>query len=56
MKKLIIPAIGLLLLLIAIGIAVISSDQYWLYMLIGGTSIGILLGSFLSERTRKRLS
>jgi len=56
MKKLIIPVLGLLLLLVAIGVAVISSDQYWLYMLIGGISIGILLGNFISQRTRKRLS
>ena len=56
MKKLTIPALGLLFLLIAIGIAVMSTDQYWLYMLIGGMSVGILLGSLFSQRGRKRLS
>jgi hypothetical protein len=52
----IIPALGSILLLVAIVIAVISPDNYWLYMLIGGIGVGILLGSLLAQRSGKKLS
>jgi hypothetical protein len=56
MKKLVIPAIGAILLLIAIVVAITSPNNVWLYMLIGGIGIGILLGSLLPQRTRRRSS
>jgi hypothetical protein len=56
MKKLIMPALGTILLLVGIVIAIMSPDNSWLYMLIGGMGIGIFLGSLLPQRTRKRLS
>ena len=55
MKKLIIPAIGAILLLIAIVIAIIAPSTFWLYMLIGGMGIGILLGSLLPQISKRRL-
>lgn len=56
MNELIIPALGIILLLAAVVMAIVSPNNYLLYMIVGGISIGILLGNFLSQRARKRLS
>jgi hypothetical protein len=56
MKKLLIPAIGIVLLLIALAIGTLSPNNYWLYMLIGGIGVGILVGSLLAQRSRKKLN
>ena len=54
MNKLIVPALGIILLLAAIVIALFSPDNYWLYMIVGGIGVGILVGDFLLQRARKR--
>jgi hypothetical protein len=54
MNKFIIPALGIIFLLVAIVIAVFSPDNYWLYMIVGGIGVGILIGDFLLQRARRR--